>query len=229
MTNEEELVRTKTKLLRMELLVVALPDSETKTVLLREMKEAQLLIDKGDPSYANAICKELRSFIRGLRLRSFFVSQTGTSNIQLIFSGILIYSFIVLLIGICAIIVDQYRVNPTSGLIKVVDGIGLNPLFSTVTGLGIQPMSYLIGLFGAAGAVVSLVKRFDEFEQKKGSPWLFFSIGLFSPIAGSLAAVVICKFVSAGLVENYKEVPLIAVAFFAGFSERLLNKVDSKL
>ena len=90
-------------------------------------------------------------------------------------------------------------------------------------------MAFLIGVFGGAGAVVSLVKRFNEFAKSSGSSWLYFSTGLFSPIVGSLAAVVICKFAAAGLDDKYEGVPLIVIAFFAGFSERLLNKIGERL
>jgi len=74
--------------------------------------------------------------------------------------------------------------------------LGLTPIFDTVSDLGIRPTAYLFGSFGGAGAVASIVKRFDEIASRHDSPWLSFAQGLFNLIVGSLVAVVACRFVS---------------------------------
>jgi hypothetical protein len=112
--------------------------------------------------------------------------------------------------------------------VRLVKWLGFHSIFKTVMDLGIRPEAYYWGLLGGAGAVVSLVKRFDQISKQEGSPWLFFSKGLFNPIVGSLSAVVVCRFVSEGLTDAYKGIPLLVIAFFAGFSERLIEKLAKK-
>jgi hypothetical protein len=197
-------------------------------ILEREIALAVKLLDDGDCQYSKALWTEMRSTIRRLRLRSLLFPPGMNSNIQFIFWGIATYASIVSIFGACAVIVHMYRTDPESWPIRFVSRVGLLPLFQTVSALGIKPSAYLWGLFGGAGAVVSIVKRFDELAQRTGSPWLFFLQGLFNPIVGSLSAVVACKFASASLVDAYKGVPLLAIAFFAGFSERLLERVQSQ-
>ncbi len=75
--------------------------------------------------------------------------------------------------------------------------------------------------------VVDLVRRFDKIARRKTLFWLLFSQGLFSPIVGGLSAVVIVSFVQAGLIDLLKPIPPTVVAFFAGFSEQLLDKIGT--
>lgn len=69
--------------------------------------------------------------------------------------GIVRYSAIVFVIGICVVIVNVYQTNPDD-LIKFIKSIGLLPVFTTVLDLGIKPVLYLWEIMDGAGAVASI-------------------------------------------------------------------------
>lgn len=227
MKNINPKTAAKVRLTKYEVQVASLNDSPEKQILLREINKARNELENDDIDYSIAFWKGMKRTIRRLKRRSFFSVGDGKSNIKLVLLGIITYSVIVFFIGICAVIVFSYESTPEPGLIKLVKAIGLDPLFKTVISLGITPHSYLTGLLGGAGAVLSMVRRFDKIAEKKASPWLLFSQGLFNPIVGSLSAVVICMIVSAGLIPEYQGVPIYVLAFFSGFSEKLLSRASS--
>ena len=146
-------------------------------------------------------------------------------------AGLVLYStFVIGVLGPCVVIVWSLNAGTLNGFTALADKLGLLSIFETVRGLGIKPEAYIWGLFGGAGAVTSIVKRFDQISSKRASFWLLFSQGVFNPIVGSLAAVVVCSFVySTDQLNLLKIVPAVVPAFFAGFSERLLTRLESTI
>ena len=228
-TNKKSyLFNARVKLTKLEIKVASLPDIPEKHILQRELDKAKNSLDEGETEYTDVLWNDVRRTISKIKLLYSIIPHSTSSNIQLLLRGIFIYSLLVFFFGICAVIVHVYNDYPTPWPVELVKWLGLDPIFKTVMALSIKPEAYYWGLLGGAGAVVSLVKRFDNISKHEGRPWLFFSRGLFNPIVGSLSAVVACRFASQGLLDEYKGVPLLVVAFFAGFSERLISKIGGK-
>ena len=215
------------KLAKLRFDICSLHESNRKRLLLYELEIAAQKLEEGNAEYAKQFRKHLGPVVRRIRFREAFTADDKRSNIKSVLLGIVCYSLIVFVIGICAVIVNIYQRDPQDELIVFVKNIGLLPVFITVSDLGIKPILYLWGITGGAGAVVSIVKRFDEIGQREASFWSLFAQGLFNPIVGSLAAVVVCTFVKAGLLNILSAVPLLVISFFSGFSERLLEKVGT--
>jgi len=208
-----------------------LSDKDKRELLINEIENAQKkLLEEDGTSYSKSFRKIFKWAPFKLNFKYKLTPVNERSNIKTLILGILLYSLIVFLIGICATIVysmnnlteiDNWEAN---GLLCIVQKMGLTPFFLFAQKY-ISVKSYGIGLLGGAGAVVSLIKRFDIINKTDASFWALFSKGFFNPIVGSLSAVVIVSIMS----SNIQEVYLLAVAFFAGFSERLLDKFEKKL
>ncbi|MFC1823928.1 hypothetical protein ACFL9T_14555 [Thermodesulfobacteriota bacterium] len=228
--NEKRMWKARAKLTKLEVDVASLPDTAKRSILQREIDLAAEELSKGKPIYALLLWVRLRSKVNRLRFRFLLFPSPSDSNLQLLLKGIVIYSVIVLLFfGPCVVVVNSFLKKELTDLVLFVRWIGLSPLFETVIDLNIQPRAYFWGILGGAGAVVSMVKRFDVIASRKATPWLFFAQGLFNPIVGSLSAVIACRFASSGLLTTALHgTPLMVIAFFAGFSERILTWVGSQ-
>jgi hypothetical protein len=223
-----EVARCRAELIRLYVDVFALRNIDVKRALIGEISLALDQLSSGDSHYARELIREVRPVIAKQRWASIFGISPPESAIGILLSGVLIYSvFVVLMLGPCVVVVQSLKAPSSLNLFtSAAQWLGLMPVFQTVMALGITPPAYLYGLLGGAGAVVSLVKRFDSFSTRSSSFWLLFATGLFSPIVGSLRALVVCDFIYAtDKVKVLQVIPHVVVAFFAGFSERLLAGV----
>jgi hypothetical protein len=229
---EDVAARSRARLVRLQLEVLACPPSEARSVLLAEIAAAQEQLAQGDPTYAKYLYDQTASLLVGLKLRRRFDTGTPESAVGVLLLGVVTYSAGVLLfIGPCVVVVSSLSAGETNSFTAVAKAVGLLPLFETVMRLKIQPDAYLWGLFGGAGAVVSMARRFEQIA-KHPTPffWVLFGQGLFNPIVGSLSAVVVCGFVyKTDQLKVLQFVPAIVIAFFAGFSERLLARTEALL
>jgi len=205
-------------------------DTERREFLLQEIENTRKrLLDENDTLYAKIFRRTFRWSIVKLNVRRHISIGNSSSNIKTVLLGIIVYSIIVFFFGICATVV--YSINNTTelnlwqpnGLLHFVQENGLMPYFLFAS-KHITTQSYLIGLIGGSGAVVSLIKRFDAIHKVKSSFWVLFSKGLFNPVVGSLSAIAVVSFMSNTIDGIY----LFAAAFFAGFSERILEKFENK-
>lgn len=229
---EDVVARSRARLVRIQLEVLACPPSEARRVLLAEIAAAQEQLTQGEPTYAKYLCDQTASLIVGLKRRQRFEMGTSESAVGVLLLGIVTYSAVVLLfIGPCVVVVSSLSAGETNSFTAFAKTVGLLPLFETVMRLKIQPEAYLWGLFGGAGAVVSMVRRFEQIgKQPTSFFWVLFGQGLFNPIVGSLSAVVVCGFVyKTDQLKVLQFVPAIVIAFFAGFSERLLARTEALL
>jgi len=220
MSKNEKIESVKVNILKLELIVCTLPDIEEKKILQREIELAKKELNENRIEYPSILTKKIKRTIKRIRFRIIILPHESNTNIQLIIKGIVLYSLIVFCFGICAVIVNVYNEIPTPFIVELVKSIGLDPLFKTVISLDITQRIYHWGLLGGAGVVVSMINRFKTFEESSKSKWLYFAVGLFKPILGSLTAIMACRIASVGIIEAYKDVPLIAIAFFSGFSEK---------
>lgn len=226
--------RTRSRLTKLELNVAALPDIPQKKILFNEIERAKVALEANDTTYSEALWGDIRGNIRRIKWYYRIFPNQFDSNIVLWLKGLILYSSIVLLIfGPCAVIVHIWPSEESTSaslplIVVAIKYLGLDPLFTTVKDLGIKSKAYLWGLLGGAGAVVSMVKRIKSIETQKVSHWLLFTQGLFNPIVGSLSAVVACAYYSNTLKEEVTQIPLYVVAFFAGFSERILASIGTQ-
>ena len=102
-------------------------------------------------------------------------------------------------------------------------------IFTSVKNLGVDIKAYYWGLLGGAGAVVSMIRRSESISSQKVSYWLVFAQGLFNPIVGSLSAVISCRYYIDMIKADSSQVPLVVLAFFAGFSERIISGIGAKV
>jgi len=222
--------RIMARLIKMEVDNLSQSSKPQFQLIETEIAKSKKQMESGNHEYALALVKEFRLQLILCKILNLILPQNGNSNIPLIISGIAIYAFIVFLAGICAVTVFMYGIDSQSWIVHFVQKLGFDPLFKTVISFNIRPISFLYGVFGGAGAVVSIIKRLDSISKEKKTPWLYFSQGLFNPIVGSIVAVVICEMVSNGNTMGLaKSFPLIALSFFAGFSERILLKMEKRI
>jgi hypothetical protein len=91
----------------------------------------------------------------------------------------------------------------------------------------------LFGIIGAAGSVVSIMVRIDEFNRWPPDPSILFFTGLFKPIIGfffAIFGVVVLSsgIVQIGLAEERQVYFLMATSFIAGFSERFARDIATQ-
>ena len=91
----------------------------------------------------------------------------------------------------------------------------------------------LFGIIGAAGSVVSITVRIDEFNRWPPDPSILFFTGLFKPIIGFFFAIFVVLvlnsgIVQIGLVEERQAYFFLAISFIAGFSERFARDIASQ-
>lgn len=102
---------------------------------------------------------------------------------------------------------------------------------SCFLGLPVQTL-LLVAIFGAAGALASLMVRIRTFSLVRGRSKLeMFLVGFTRPILGILFAMFIYVVIGAGLIPLVVAQPSFfwaAVAFVAGFSERFAPDVASR-
>jgi hypothetical protein len=94
---------------------------------------------------------------------------------------------------------------------------------------------YMIVLAGALGSVTSIMVRIQDFNKMIDSdPMILLLTGLFKPVIGVFFALFIFSVNTAGIIAipvgngNYNAF-LFALAFIAGFSERFVKDVTSRL
>lgn len=218
------------RLVRLHVQLLNCPPSVARDALLVEIASALDLHGKGAVEYARYLYEQNATVVGGLRKRQLFKIISPETTVGIVLLGILVYSAGVLLfLGPCVVVVSSLAAKTSNSFTLTAAAVGLTPLFEAVMRLGIRPEAYLWGLFGGAGAVVSMVRRFEQFPSQ-GRPvfWLLFAQGLLNPIVGSLSAVVICSFVyHTDQVKIPQAVPTIVLAFFSGFSERLLVRTEA--
>jgi hypothetical protein len=224
-----DVARERARIIRLQLEVLECPASEARRILMHEIDIALEQLLNGNPEYARQLYDETTASIAKLRKRNRFGVRPSESAIGTILAGVSLYSaFVLLLLGPCVVVVASLNAHHNNSFTALADTLGLIPLFDTVRSLGIRPEAYLWGLLGGAGAVVSMVKRFEQLSKSKAPFWLLFGEGLFNPIVGSLSAVVVCNFIyNTDQLKALQAVPTVVVAFFAGFSERLLGRVEA--
>lgn len=88
----------------------------------------------------------------------------------------------------------------------------------------------LFGIFGAAGSVVSIMVRVDEFNRWPPDPSILFFTGLFKPIIGFWFAIFVLLVLNSGIVqisvgEDRQIYFFMAISFIAGFSERFARDI----
>ncbi|MFN0141336.1 MAG: hypothetical protein ACKVQW_14775 [Pyrinomonadaceae bacterium] len=221
------LEREKVRLARMRARIASLRPSATKEVLENELAIAKTSLNEGNVEYAKQFRKEFRSAIFRLKLTQAFGSIDTNPNIRIVIMGVICYSAMMAVGGLCAVVVYVYQQHPDSSLISFLRQIWILYIFAAVSDLGISPKHYLLGLLGGVGAIASIVRRFDEIERSKKSFWSLFAQGLLNPIVASFVATVIVSFVNAGLLNILKQIPAPVIAFFAGFSEQLIDRVGT--
>jgi len=219
------LEKEKARVAKLRLDIAALKQSPVKDLLEDQVTVVEAQLQEGNLEYSKQFRHETRSTILSIKLKQIFGSRDESTNIRTLLLGLVCYGIIVFFIGICAIIVFVYQTDPQSNLITFLRSIGVLPIFATVSSFGITAEAFLWGILGGAGAVSNMVRRFDKIGGKKSSFWLLFAQGLFGPIVGSLSAVVAVTFVQEGLLDILKPIPLPVIAFFAGFSEQLIDRL----
>ena len=244
--NEHKVPESRVRLTKLELNVASLPDIPHKRILNDEIARAKETLQVGDSTYADLLWSQIRRTASRIKWYYRLVPNRFESNITLWLKGIVLYSILVLgVFGPCAVIVAKWPgiINGGKGvtngtcamggihwLVELVCYFKLAPLFETVIGLKIQPEGYLWGLLGGAGAVVSMVKRIDSIANQVSHHWLVFTQGLFNPIVGSLSAVITCRFYETTMKgAGGSMLPLVVLAFFAGFSERILSNLADRV
>ena len=146
-------------------------------------------------------------------------TKTHESALRVVLFGVSAYAaFVLAILGPCVVVVYSLGIGEENEFTTVARSLGLVPLFKAVMGLGIRPWAYLVGLFGAAGAVVSIVRRFERIASQPAPFWLLFGQGLFIPILGSLSAVIACRAIHAMDWFNAHQALDTFVAFTAGLS-----------
>ncbi len=229
--------KSRSRLIKLELNVASLPDIPQKTILKNEIGRAKDALDSDVTTYSDTLWADIRYNIWRIKWTYRIFPNQYESNIVLWLKGLILYSFIVLFIfGPCAVIVNVWPkpvihtpqvTDSMPWIVKAVIALKLAPLFSTVIELGIEIKAYFWGLLGGAGAVVSMVKRFESIASQKRPHWLVFVQGLFNPIVGSLSAVIACRYYESTLKDDVSQLPLLVLAFFAGFSERILAGIGA--
>ena len=91
----------------------------------------------------------------------------------------------------------------------------------------------LFGIVGAAGSVVSIMVRIDEFNRWPPDPSILFFTGLFKPIIGYFFAIFVVLVLNSGimqvgLAEERQIYFFMATSFIAGFSERLARDIATQ-
>jgi hypothetical protein len=91
----------------------------------------------------------------------------------------------------------------------------------------------LFGIFGAAGSVISIMVRIDEFNRWPPDPSILFFTGLFKPIIGFFFAIFVLLVLNSGilqigLAEERQAYFFLATAFIAGFSERFARDIATQ-
>jgi hypothetical protein len=91
----------------------------------------------------------------------------------------------------------------------------------------------LFGIVGAAGSVVSIMVRIDEFNRWPPDPSILFLTGLFKPIIGFFFAIFVALVLSSGIVqvglaEERQAYFFLAISFIAGFSERFARDIATQ-
>ena len=91
----------------------------------------------------------------------------------------------------------------------------------------------LVGIVGAAGSVVSIMVRVDEFNRWPPDPSILFFTGLFKPIIGFFFAIFVVLVLNSGIVqigiaEERQVYFFLAISFIAGFSERFARDIATQ-
>jgi hypothetical protein len=91
----------------------------------------------------------------------------------------------------------------------------------------------LFGIVGAAGSVVSIMVRIDEFNRWPPDPSILFFTGLFKPIIGFFFAIFVALVLNSGIVqigitEGRQAYFFLAISFIAGFSERFARDIATQ-
>jgi hypothetical protein len=91
----------------------------------------------------------------------------------------------------------------------------------------------LFGIFGAAGSVVSIMVRIDEFNRWPPDPSILFLTGLFKPIIGFFFAIFVLLTLNSGIVQisltaERQAYFFMAICFIAGFSERFARDIATQ-
>ncbi len=226
--------RTRSLLIKLELNIAAMPDIPQKQILANEIEIAKISLENNDPSYSEALWTNIRFKIWRIIWAYRILPNQYDQNILLWLKGLVLYSIIVLLIiGPCAVIVDVWPKDGSTAqlpwIVQAVEFLNIDPIFISAKRL-IDIKAYYWGVLGGAGAVVSMMKRSESISNQKASYWLVFAQGLFNPIIGSLSAVIACRYYM-DLVNNdiSSSVPLVVIAFFAGFSERIISSVGTQI
>jgi len=218
---------------KLMVMVESLQESPKKRVYIDEVNNARMRLEKGDYDYVKKLYRHLKWHIRRKRLFTFLLPEILNENDKKVASLIKGFSYcalVLIAIGICVVIV----IAESKKMITYNQLGPLHSLFEAVKELKIQPRYYLFGLFGAAGAVTSIIKRLDKLISQSDSSMKFFLIGLLYPIIGSVVAVVLCQI--APFVFNLKafgDVPgkavKVGIAFFSGYSERILERAEGAI
>jgi len=224
--SDEALAESRSRLTKIELSVATLPEIPEKAILINEIERAKDALDAGDTTYSETLWAKIRYKISRIKWFYRILPNQYDSNILLWLKGLVLYSLTVLFVfGPCAVIVYVWKESPEPWIVKLVKDLKLAPIFDTVNGFGVNPRAYFWGLLGGSGAVVSMARRFKTIASQEGSHWLLFAQGLFNPIIGSLSAVIACHYYSSVLKASATQMPLLVIAFFAGFSERILASI----
>jgi len=215
---------------KLTVMVESLQESPKKKVYMDEINKARMRLEKGDYGYVKKLYGHLKWLIRRRCIFNFLLPEILNESDKKVVSLIKGFSYcalVLIAIGICVLIVIAEEKEMIS-----YDQLGFfRYLFESVEKFEIKPLYYLFGLFGAAGAVTSIVKRLDQLISQSDSIMKFFLIGLLYPIIGSVVAVVLCQIMP--LVFNIKAIGgvpekaiKIAIAFFSGYSERILERAE---
>lgn len=96
----------------------------------------------------------------------------------------------------------------------------------------------LVGVAGSLGSIVSILTRIKEYETEKYSDaFLPFYVGAFKPLIGGAFGILIFTMINSGVLplkldSGQREIQqwyaLYAIAFIAGFSERLVKDIISQ-
>jgi hypothetical protein len=91
----------------------------------------------------------------------------------------------------------------------------------------------LFGIIGAAGSVVSIMVRIDEFNRWPPDPSILFFTGLFKPVIGFFFAIFVVLVLNSGIVqvgiaEERQVYFFLAISFIAGFSERFARDIATQ-
>lgn len=91
----------------------------------------------------------------------------------------------------------------------------------------------LFGILGAAGSVVSIMVRIDEFNRWPPDPSILFFTGLFKPVIGFFFAIFVVLVLNSGIVQvglgqDRQAYFFLALSFIAGFSERFARDIATQ-